>query len=256
MSARDHARLSGVAGHTGEWLAGPQAPRLTQGSAHVWRIDADAVADGVLDGLSDDERERAAEINGDRERALWSRSRGVLRALLGRYLHCAPADVQLAVGAHGKPQLSSDATGHAQLFFNLSHSQSWALYAFSADGPVGVDVQALRDRPQPTAVDHIAMARRAFGEHEAQRLSLVEPARREWEFLRAWSLHEARVKRLGLGLGGGGAAPDNSDAGVGAPADGMADAGAWTVELDVGRDATAALALSSPAVELRLWDWA
>jgi 4'-phosphopantetheinyl transferase len=262
MSARDNARLSGEAGDTGGWLAGPQAPRLAQGSAHVWRADLDAVADDVLSGLSDDERERAGEISGDRERRAWTRSRRVLRALLGRYLRCAPGDVQLAVGPHGKPQLSSDATGDSQLFFNLSHSQQWALYAFSADGPVGVDVQALRDRGERTAVDHIAVARRAFGEHEAQRLSLVEPARREWEFLRAWTLHEARLKRLGLGIGGGGpAAPDigvagASAAGAGTPAGEMADAGAWTVELDVGRRAAAALALSSPTGDLRLWDWA
>jgi 4'-phosphopantetheinyl transferase len=250
MSARDHARRSDAAGHTDGWLAGPQAPRLAQGSAHVWRADLEAVADDALGGLSDDERERAGEISGDHERALWSRSRGVLRALLGRYLHSAPADVQIAVGPHGKPQLSSDATSHAQLFFNLSHSQRWALYAFSADGPVGVDVQALRDRDERTAVDHIAVARRAFGEHEAQRLSLVEPARREWEFLRAWTLHEARVKRLGLGIGGGGpAAPD-----IGVAAASAADP--WTVELDIGHKAAAALALGAPAGDLRLWDWA
>jgi hypothetical protein len=37
---------------------------------------------------------------------------------------------------------------------------------------------------------------------------------------------------------------------------GASAADPWTVELDVGRGAAAALALSSPAGELRLWDWA
>jgi 4'-phosphopantetheinyl transferase len=245
MSMRDSARMSDDAPHAVSWLAGPAAPTLAPGNAHIWRAALDAVAADVLDGLSADEQQRAAAITEERERGSWSRSRGVLRALLGRYLRCAPGDVQLTVDAHGKPELSSDAPARSPLFFNLSHSQRWALYAFSADGPVGVDVQAPRGAGARASVDHIALARRAFGEHEAQRLSLVEPARREWEFLRAWTLHEARLKLFGAGIGASGLARVDA-----------ADTAPWTVELDVGNGCAAALALGSPAGDLRLWDWA
>jgi 4'-phosphopantetheinyl transferase len=243
MNMRDIARMSAGSPHPVSWPAGPATPTLAPGEAHVWRADLDAVADDVLDGLSDDEQRRAAAIAGQRERSRWSRSRGVLRTLIGRYLRCAPADVRLAVAAHGKPQLLHVPPTAARLFFNISHSQQLALYAFSADESVGVDVQVTRDRGTRESVDHIALARRAFGEHEAQRLSLVEPARRESEFLRAWTLHEAGLKRLGIGIAGSGPTPG----------DAAGAAGAWTVELDVGRGVAAALALASPAGDLRLW---
>jgi 4'-phosphopantetheinyl transferase len=240
MSVRDTARPSGPASATGGWPAGPQAPRLAPGGAHVWRADLRAVAEDLLGALSADERDRAAAMSGAGARGLWSRSRGVLRALLARYLRCGAADVALAVGELGKPELLSVPAGVAPLHFNLSHSQGSALYAFSADGPVGVDVQAVRPDGARAPVDHVALARRAFGEREAQRLGLVEPARREWEFLRAWTRYEAQVKQLGLGIGGAR----------------VADAPPWAGELDVGQNAAAALSLNSPASDLRLWAWA
>lgn len=244
MSERDSDRPQEAAGR---WPAGPADPRLGAGAAHVWRADLRTVADDVLDGLSAEERQRAGNIAGERERTLWRRSRGVLRALLGRYLQLSATDVELAAGANGKPELTATATQPA-LFFNLSHSDRLALYAFTTDGPIGVDVQAARGERTGAGADHIALARRAFGEHEAQRLSLVEPDRREWEFLRAWACHEAELKRLGTGIGVGDA---NADAERADP-----HATPWIGELDVGDTAAAALALARRPSELQRWGWA
>jgi phosphopantetheinyl transferase len=251
MSERDTDRPPPATRGGAEWPSGPAAPRLTAGVADVWRADLRAVADDVLGSLTDGECERGAGIAGERERMLWSRSRGLLRELLGRYLRCAAADVELAAGTNGKPELAVGAGQPPELFFNLSHSEHLALYAFTADGPVGVDVQARRSERPGATVDHIALARRAFGEHEAQRLSLVAPARREWEFLRAWACHEAELKRLGAGLGGFGA---RDDKGGSAQADPRS--APWVAELDVGADAAAAVALQRRASELRRWAWA
>jgi 4'-phosphopantetheinyl transferase len=247
MSERDSERVPGAAGQDVVWPVGPDTPRLKEGVAHVWRADLRAVSDDVLAGLTADERKRAGSIHGERERMLWARSRAVLRELLGRYLQRAGGAVELAVGTHGKPELVSADELPAELFFNLSHSRHLALFAFSVDGPVGVDVQAAREERTRSNVDHIALARRAFGEHEAQRLSLVDPARREWEFLRAWSCHEAELKRVGTGIGPG----DADDEGIADPT-----SSPWIVELGVGSLATAALALGWRPGELRRWSWA
>ncbi len=243
MSERDS---EGPPAAAEEWPAGPVAPRLADDAAHVWRADLRTVADDVIGALSAAERERAANIAGEHERALWKRSRGVLRALLGRYLQLAATDVELAAGANGKPELVDTGT-QPVLFFNLSHSDRLALYAFTAAGPVGVDVQAARGERPGAGTDHIALARRAFGEHEAQRLSLVGPERREREFLRAWACHEAELKRLGTGIGGGDAGRDAERADP--------HASPWIGELDVGERAAAALALARRPSELRRWGW-
>jgi 4'-phosphopantetheinyl transferase len=255
MSARPHGRQATSAGGAARWARGPGEPRLASDAAHVWRADLTTVGQGVVASLNAEERARAKRIIGAADRRLWSRSRGLLRALLARYLGGDAGDVELAVGPHGKPELVSDRAQRPKLFFNLSHSRGLALYAFSSHAPVGVDVQALRDARPRTAVDHVALARSAFGEHEAQRLSLVAPERREWEFLRAWTRYEAELKRLGRGIGVGAddeKRPDR-DSATAQPA--KPYAASWIVELDVGARAVAALALDAQPSELGQWTW-
>ncbi|HLB21232.1 MAG TPA: 4'-phosphopantetheinyl transferase superfamily protein [Solirubrobacteraceae bacterium] len=259
MSARSHGPQATSAGGADRWPRGPDEPRLASGAVHVWRADLTTVGPDVVASLNAEERARAELIVRATDRRLWSSARGVLRALLARYLGGDAARVELLVGTHGKPELVSDRGQRPELFFNLSHSRNLALYACSSHAPVGVDVQALRDGRRRTGVDHVALARSAFGEREARRLSLVSPARREWEFLRAWTRHEAELKRLGRGIGigaggddGAGDQPDR-DGAAARPAEPCRPS--WVVELDVGRRAVAALALHGEPSELQQWSW-
>jgi 4'-phosphopantetheinyl transferase len=246
MSTRLPARQPSPAGGPAQWPHGPSEPLLADAAVHVWRVDLTTVADGLADSLCAAERERALSIAGKDARRLWSRSRGVLRELLGRYLRERPGAVALNVGRNGKPQLTGDA--RRALSFNLSHSQQLALYAFTAVGSIGVDVELVREKGSRAGGDRVALARRAFGEREARRLNALQPAAREREFLRLWTRHEAELKRQGTGLG----AVSIEDR-----AAGEAHAGPWIVELDVGPQAVAACASEcDPAGELRLWEWA
>jgi 4'-phosphopantetheinyl transferase len=243
------------------WQPGPAEPRLGDGAVHVWRVDLTAVPAQLANQLSEEEVARAAQMPSAHGRELWSRSRGVLRTLLGRYLRVEALTVVLRAGACGKPELSEEHAAGAPLFFNLSHSGQLALYAFTTLGPVGVDVEVARRAgasPSPSAdsdgggadehrrpdTDHVALARRAFGEAQAQRLHALEPELREGEFLRLWTRYEAEFKRRGTGIGGG------FEHGARSPG-----AASTIVELDVGPQATAALARDPRASELRLWEW-
>jgi 4'-phosphopantetheinyl transferase len=108
--------------------------------------------------------------------------------LLALYTGRQPRELTLSEGSSGKPELDG-------LHFNLSHSGSVALYALSAAGPVGVDVEA---RPHSTQrVGELALAARAFGAAEAERLARLDPPARGEEFLRAWTRHEAALKCSG-----------------------------------------------------------
>jgi 4'-phosphopantetheinyl transferase len=247
MSAPSPGQRPAKADPPGRWPLGPRRPRLAVGTVHVWRADLTAVSDDLAEALSDDERRRAARIMGENERRAWSRARGGLRELLSRYLEVDALAVELVAGPHGKPELAS-AGEPPPLFFNISHSREVALYAFAADAPVGVDVQVARERGARSGVDHVALARRAFGEHEAQRLSLVEPGRREREFLRAWTSYEAELKRRGTGIGG-----HDGPSGGGEWIPPGPDTAPWIVELDVGARAAGALALRARVDELRRW---
>jgi 4'-phosphopantetheinyl transferase len=222
------------------WSSGPLRPQLERAVIDVWRVDLSAFDDRQVSLLDEQERKRAAAVLGERDRRLWSASRGALRTLLGRYLQLDPGTLRFRNSAHGKPALRAVADCPAPCF-NLSHSRELALYAFSERDEVGVDVELVREgsdgRPPR---DHVALARRAFGEDAAQYLQRVPPHEHEREFLRRWTRYEAALKQLDVGIG------DRRT-----PIDRHAS---WIAELDIGTDGAAAVACAWPARELRLWD--
>lgn len=199
----------------------------------MWLADLDAVGDGPSELLDDGERERAARMLRGGDRLLWARARGVLRALLGRYLRTDPAMLRFASGAYGKPALAD----HGRLSFNLSHSEEIALYAFAENNAVGVDLEVDR-----RVLDRPALAARAFGDAEARRLEALDPQARQREFLQTWTRHEAALKCRGTGIGA-------------YRADAQPE-GLWITELELGARAIGALAVEGHVRELRCWEWA
>jgi phosphopantetheinyl transferase len=202
------------------WASGPRAVRARAGAIDVWWADLTAVGGELEQLLCAEERERAAQIVRERDRVLWARSRGVLRALLGRYLDRDPRTLEFVLGAHGKPALRQRAGLTAEgpggmgpagdLRFNMSHSGTLALYSITAGYEVGIDIERARQRYTP-------------------------------EFLRAWVAREAAGKCRGTGLATSGAAPSQDEL--------------WTAELDVGPDAAGAVAVEDGSCELCCWEW-
>lgn len=213
-------------------------PLLAESIVHVWRAELESTGEELVELLSAEERARGERFLHERDRRLWMRSRGVLRALIGRYLHTDGRNLAFTTGEHGKPALLIDrASGPAGLSFNLSHSGSLALYAFALTVPVGVDVELAR-----RSVDEVAVAERMLGPAAAARLGELDAESREQEFLRLWVRHEAELKCLGKGIGR-------------AEQVGLDEHRPWLADLDVGPRAAAALATTGTPGELHLWDW-
>jgi len=203
---------------------------------HVWRADLTTVAEDLTELLCAEERARGERMLSEHDRELWRRSRGLLRALLGRYLRQDPGSLRFAAGQHGKPSLVHSSATSSGLSFNMSHSGGLALYALSESGAVGVDVE-LAGRP----IDEVAIAARVFGEAEARRLQALDLSNRRQEFLRAWVRHEAELKCLGVGIG--------SAAGA------IEERRLWVAQLELGPGAAGAVAAERELRELRRWDW-
>jgi 4'-phosphopantetheinyl transferase len=195
---------------------------------HVWLVDLGTGPPQARELLDGSERERAARIVDPLRRDRFVAVRALLRELLGRYAGADPRGLVLTGGDDRKPALAAGAAGAPE--FNVSHSGAHALLAFSAAGPVGVDLERARALRAP-----LALARSALGEQVVAELSALPAEERDAAFLRAWTRREAAVKLTGEGLRGG------------------SPASPWIQELPVGAGVSAALALrDAPAALLLL----
>lgn len=184
-------------GATAAWRTARGSSPLLDGKVRVWIASLDLGAEAVdrLGRLlSDDEQERAARFRFRRDAMRFVVSRAALRTILGRYLGVEPSVVGFSYGPHGKPELAVpfERTG---LQFNVSHSESLALYAVTGQGRVGVDIERLRPLRH---LDEIA--ERIFSPEERRALRRLPPIEQPEGFWNCWTRKEAYVKAIGTGL--------------------------------------------------------
>lgn len=123
-----------------------------------------------------------------------SSPRAVLRILLGGYLAIEPSRVNFAYGTHGRPSLA-DTWHDAPLKFNLAHSHGFAVYAFTRDRAIGVDVEYIRP---PENMEQLAAL--VFSPRELTAFEAVPREAQEQAFFNGWTRKEALVKATGDGL--------------------------------------------------------
>jgi 4'-phosphopantetheinyl transferase len=92
---------------------------------------------------------------------------------------------------HGKPFV----VGDEDLSFSVSHSGSVALLAVVRGATVGIDVEAVRPRPNLEK-----LAARVLTADALETFSAADEAARLVTFLRAWTEKEAYLKAIGLGI--------------------------------------------------------
>jgi len=159
------------------------------------RLDAPAEVSAALwQLLSPDEQERAEKFRYAEHRKHYIVARASLRRLLAERLCIAPRAVEFVETEYGKPRLAA-MHGATEVEFNLSHSGSLALYAFTYGRAVGVDVELIREVP-----DADDLAERFFSPTETASLRALPFDQRSLAFLACWTRKEAFIKALGLGF--------------------------------------------------------
>jgi 4'-phosphopantetheinyl transferase len=168
---------------------------LRQPDVQVWPVRLAAPAEvnyAYRALLSREEAARADRFAFENLRRSYELSQGALRLLLSYYLDCRPGDVEFTIGPRGKPALRGD----SRIRFNMAHSGGLALYAFTADCEIGLDVEAMRSIPE---IEQIAS--HYFCRAEASELlSIEDAATRQEAFFRCWTRKEAYIKAVGEGL--------------------------------------------------------
>ena len=149
----------------------------------------------LADGLSAQERERAARFGTDALRARWIAGRATLRSLLGRVLNVPPREVELARGKRGRPQLATP----NGIDFNVSHTDGVAIIgiAHGLDGRsrIGVDIERVT-----RSLNHDGLARKFLTANERDRSAPLSEDERRVRFLRLWTCKEAMSKATGDAL--------------------------------------------------------
>lgn len=178
------------------WSHPPTNLVLSENDVHLWFSSLDLPASSLQQletTLDTDERERAKGFCSERERARFVVGRGLLRKILGQYSGAGPSDLRFSYGSRGKPSLI-ECLGGDRIQFSLAHSNRYAIYAFTLDRRIGVDLECV----EPIESEEIA--NRFFSDREKAALHALAGNERLETFFKIWTAKEAYLKACGEGL--------------------------------------------------------
>jgi len=165
---------------------------------HVWHASlrlSDSLLSRLRGSISREERARAERFVVDDARVRFVASRGILRAVLGRYVNEHPGALIFTVGPNGKPALAGPGNAVDRIRFNLSYSSSEVLIAVSCTRDVGIDLERIR-----ADVDSLGIAEQFFAPSEFERLRRAPRHEAHRLFFTLWTSKEAYLKATGTGL--------------------------------------------------------
>jgi 4'-phosphopantetheinyl transferase len=144
--------------------------------------------------LSDVERARHTRFHFEHDRHSYLIAHALTRSVLGGLTGIAPQALSFELGPHGRPELCL-AEPHPPVRFNLSHTRGLVACAVALAHDVGVDVEQVERR-----LDVQALARSVFSTEERTELEALPDEAQRSRFFELWTLKEAYIKAVGLGL--------------------------------------------------------
>lgn len=148
-----------------------------------------------LELLAEEERTRSQHFTRAGDRLAYAAAHALLRSTLSQILGCSAPGLSIARDAMGKPFLPRPAARGIS-DFSLSHTDGLVALAISAEGTVGVDVEAM-DRKNMPDRDFEAYGLSAG---EIALLSGLPAFEKRRMFFALWTAREAVAKADGRGL--------------------------------------------------------
>jgi len=142
--------------------------------------------------ISADEMTAAQRYRHHGARSQFLAGRAVVRHAVTARTRWSAREVEIVADRNGKPRLGAP-SAILDWRFNLSHSGTLVACAF-AQSEVGVDVETTSRH-----IDHGAIARSHFSRPEADWIA-ANPSRRIERFTLLWTLKEAYLKAVGVGI--------------------------------------------------------
>ncbi|KAM3209038.1 hypothetical protein ACQJBY_063618 [Aegilops geniculata] len=187
----------------------PAPPLQSRREVHVWylcpgELNDQSQLEMYKQLLSPAEKEYADSINETTLRKHAMLSCALKRTTLSRYTD-SKIDLRSFAFKYNKfrkPEIlwPSDDTVELPLHFNISHTSSLIACGIAMDANIGIDIE---EKKRKTTKSILSLARRFFTASEADYLAEISDSyAQEKEFFKLWTLKEAYVKALGLGLSG------------------------------------------------------
>jgi 4'-phosphopantetheinyl transferase len=169
-------------------------PFLPENRIHIWSVryeDLDWHYKVLSQVLSSEEWHTASMFRRATDAKKYLLRHGVVRSILGHYIHQDPEMVSLVTGKNGKPELDPQG-GYTDVYFNLSHSHERVLIGVNRKHPIGVDIVHMDPsyRFHDTAEYMLTMAEQAC-------IQRIEPDLNYQVFFRIWAIKEALLKATG-----------------------------------------------------------
>lgn len=167
---------------------------INEGTIHVWSArysSLDRYYPFLSALLSPDESLKAAGFkkNGDSRRYILRR--GVVRAVLGHYIHENPENLRFVQGINGKPDLDPDGK-FPDIRFSLSRTDDMVCLALTQKSEIGVDIVRPQNHYSFSAIGHYL-----FTPGERRWVAQTIPGQRSLRFFKVWALKEALLKATG-----------------------------------------------------------
>ena len=160
----------------------------------VWWIDRSRLPVGRLDLMSlltEEERMRWGRFHQPLDRERFALGRCLCRLILAPRLGCAAKDVGIRIGLNGRPVLAAA----TPLWFSLTHSGDLVGIAVGPSPDIGLDTEEERSGvPEELCCVVCTQEERAA-------LAAAGPTARSTLFFELWSLKEAYMKAIDVGLG-------------------------------------------------------
>jgi 4'-phosphopantetheinyl transferase len=148
----------------------------------------------LWDYLSHEEKSHSKKISIERIKIKYITTRGVLRLLIANLIDIPPAAIIFDISHHGKPSIAKQHNPF-NISFNLSHSGSLIMFAFTQGSEVGVDIEQCRAH-----LSNFEVVQSVLSDQEWQKLKLLPPSSQMPAFTKLWTKKEAISKAFGAGL--------------------------------------------------------
>lgn len=181
------------------WQSPPIFPLLKNNQIHIWRTilerDKEKLSE-LLNLLNSQEKERADKFMVEHAKNNFIIARGSLRQLLAKYLQTTPQSLVFQQNKYGKLFLNTSMQ-QSSIQFNISHSRNFALFIFTLNHPVGIDIEYIRN---DSGFELVNTAQRFFSTTESAIIANLPSKQQLSAFFNCWSRKEAVIKAIGDGV--------------------------------------------------------